>query len=309
MDKESALQLSNRYKLFILRNVGRHNGLILEPPDVSVPLLLERSIKRRKPFNQGDKGFRDTLIWLNTLQLVKEHHRVSFISANTTDYAKGDSLHPDLEEDLTSVLPGHISFRYFKSLNEFIAFMDRDSSSGTEALRNALMSEGYRGFKLEQWVLENIETLFSHNKLDGVSWTALPYWAEDPRLIDVEDLVGIEVHGEHALENDRVEFFCDISLVGTFQCSILYASWKSIVHPLQVQWIDEESSDIWTEVGVRSVGTFLARIVFDLDTAAVINHELIAIPHDIAGAKATLEELEDEFGNDDQQFMQAGSAS
>jgi hypothetical protein len=178
-------------------------------------------------------------------------------------------------------------------LNEFIAFIDRDGDAGAEALRNALMSEGYSGFRLDSWIWENIDELLHWSELDGIEWTALPYWAENPRLIDLEDLVGIEVHNERTLSLDQVELFCDLALVGVFQCSILYSSWKNIVHPRQVQWVDEDSSDMWTEVGVRSVGTFLIRIVFDLNLATVVEHEVVAIAHNVKEAIASLEEIRD----------------
>ena len=195
-------------------------------------------------------------------------------------------------------LPAHLHFRYFKNLNEFIAFIDRDGEAGAEALRNALMSDGYSGFELDSWIWENIDDLLRWNELDGIEWAALPYWAEDPRLIDLEDLVGIEIHNERALSLDRVELFCDLALVGIFQCSILYSSWKSVIHPRQVQWVDEDSSDMWTEVGVRSVGTFLIRIVFDLNLATVVEHDVVAIAHNVKEAIASLEEIRDEAEKD-----------
>lgn len=172
--------------------------------------------------------------------------------------------------------------------------MDRGGEAGAEALRNALMFNGYRGFELDSWILKNIDNLLRENELDGVEWTALPFLAEDPRLIDLEDLVGIEVHNERSLEFDRVELFCDLAIVGVFQCSILYSSWTTIVHPSQVQWADEDSSDMWTEVGIRSVGTFLIRIVFDLNLATVIDHDVIAISHNIKEAITSLEDIRDE---------------
>jgi len=156
----------------------------------------------------------------------------------------------------------------------------------------------YGEFKLENWVLENIDELLRDSELDTVSWTALPYWAENPRLVDLEELIGIEVHHERPLENDRVEFFCDLSLIGIFQCSILFGSWKSVIHSRQIEWVDEESSDMWTEIGLRSVGTFLARIVFDLNTATVVEHDVVAIPHDIYSALDSLENLKAEFEGD-----------
>lgn len=49
---------------------------------------------------------------------------------------------------------------------------------------------------------------------------------------------------------------------------------------------------------MRRFGTFLAGIVFDLNTATVVEHDLVAIPHDIEGATDSLEGLKAEFGDD-----------
>ena len=298
LTKETPAALARRYRKFIEKMVHQYQGLIVEPPQVDIATLLQRSIGRTKPFSKGDKGFRDTLIWLNTVQLVEQYQRVSFVSSNTSDYANGSDLHPDLERDIHPVLPENIHFRYFTSLHEFIAFMDRDGSAGAEALRNAIMTYGYRGFRLDNWVIENIDALLEDVELDGVEWAALPYWAEDPKLTELEDLIGLEVHGEIPVGEDRIELFCDVSLVGIFHSSILYSSWEHIVHPLQVQWVDEDSSDMWTEVGVRAVGTFLLRLVFDLNSATVVEHDAVAISHNIRGAKDSLEQLKEPFGQD-----------
>lgn len=294
--RETAKGLAKRYTKYIRTIIKKYEGILIEPPDVKLTDLLERSISRKKPFNKGDKGFRDTLIWLNAVDLVREFKRVSFISANTSDYADGLDLHPDLEADLIDVLPDGLRFRYFRGLSEFIASIDRNGNAGAEALKDALMTSGYADFKLENWLLTDGIEVLKELGLDGVKWTALPYWAENPRLITVEDLVGIEVYGERSEENDHIEFFCGASLVGVFQCSILYSSWETIIHPTQVEWVDEDSNDMWTEIGVRSVGTFLFRLVFDLNTAKVVESDAVAIPHDITEAIESLEEIKDELG-------------
>lgn len=292
--RETAGELAQRYKKFIRIALDKNQGVLVEPPNVELDTLLERSIDRKKPFNKGDKGFRDTLIWLNAVDLVREFKRVSFVSANTSDYSDGSDLHPDLKEDLTEVLPDHLSFRYFRGLPEFIAFMDRDGSAGATALRNALMSTGYAGFTLDNWVLKEGIGSIEELEFDGVEWTAFPYWAENPKLTELEDLVGIEVHGEQSIGDDRIEFYCDVSLVGVFQCSILLSSWESIIHPMQVEWVDEESSDIWTAVGVRSAGTFIFRIIFDLNTASIVESNVVVVPHKIMDSQEDLEDIRDE---------------
>ncbi len=297
--KEKPTELAQRYKTFVEKSIQQHKGLIIKPPTVEISTLLKRSINRTKPFNKGDKGFRDTLIWLNTVEIVKEFKRVTFVSANTSDYADGSNLHRDLERDLRPVPPEDFLFKYFKSLSEFIAWADRDGNAGAEALRNALMTNGYAGFVLEDWLRQNIDNLLADEEQDGVKWTALPYWAENPMFSELEEVIGLEVHGEKAIGEDRIEFFCDLSLIAIFHCRILYSSWEQIIHPIQVMWIDEDSSDIWTGVGVRAVGTFMLRIVFDLNTATVVEHDAEAIEHDKEGAIESLEDAKksaDDYG-------------
>ena len=58
-------------------------------------------------------------------------------------------------------------------------------------MQTALMTTGYGGFRLEAWIEENIQDLVASQEYDAVSWTALPYWAEDPRLIEMAFLLRI----------------------------------------------------------------------------------------------------------------------
>lgn len=307
---ETPSELAHRYRAFVEKFIKQADGIILPPPRIEVSDLLQRSISRRKPFNRGDKGFRDTLIWLNVIDLVRQYKRVSFVSANTTDYADGESLHSDLEEDLKPVLPESIHFRYFKGLPEFIAFIDRDGEAGAEALRDALMTTGYSGFQLDEWVIENIDDILAHHELDGVGWTALPYHAEDPRLLDLEELVGLEVHNQSYVSSDRVEFYCDIALVGVFQCSVVGSTWTRIVHPRQVVWHDSKARDFWTEVAIRSIGTFMLRVVFDLNTASVVEHDVIEIHHQADRAIEGLKEARDlDCGDEDPHEAPGGGAN
>jgi hypothetical protein len=89
--KEKASDLRERYKKFIQKVLDSQGGFLASIPSVDLSILLQRSINRKKPFNKGDKGFRDTLIWLGVVDLVKEYERVSFVSANTSDYAGTDA--------------------------------------------------------------------------------------------------------------------------------------------------------------------------------------------------------------------------
>ena len=85
------------------------NLTVIDYEKISQSKVVKRALSNRKPFTEGEKGYRDTLIWLSLLQHLKEtNYRgdVAFISKNTSDFfVKKKSefhLHADLLEDLAS---------------------------------------------------------------------------------------------------------------------------------------------------------------------------------------------------------------
>lgn len=68
---------------------------------VSNELVIERSLKKIKPFNEkGDKGFKDTMIWLSILEDVKKDSNASnyiFCSNDITDM-RFDELNKEFKE-------------------------------------------------------------------------------------------------------------------------------------------------------------------------------------------------------------------
>ncbi|HIF9238109.1 TPA: PIN domain-containing protein [Photobacterium damselae] len=85
------------------------NLTIIYYENISQSEVVRRALSNRKPFTEGEKGYRDTLIWLSLLQHLKEKNYsgdVAFISKNTSDFfVKKQSefhLHSDLLEDLKS---------------------------------------------------------------------------------------------------------------------------------------------------------------------------------------------------------------
>lgn len=294
-DDETAKSLSLRYKKYVKALVKRNKGLIAPTPKIPIAKIVERSLKRTKPFNNGDKGFRDTLIWLGVLDIAKEHHRISFVSENINDFSdSGKQLHPDLLREVQDIIPEYISFKYFRSLNEFIVSFDSDGSGTADAFTRAVMTGSYKGFNLVDWIEENLLELLKWRELDGVEWAGMPYHAENPRLAELQDLVGLEVRFDAESKGDKVEFYCDIAIVGLFICTIFGSEWESVVHPLQVEWVDDESNAHWIEIAVRSIGTFTLRLVFDLKSETIVDSGITALEHKYAEAKDALVEMKED---------------
>ncbi|WP_230659336.1 PIN domain-containing protein [Psychrobacter sp. I-STPA10] len=293
-DAETPQELGKRYKQFITVMVQKFDGLIVENSKVDIDTILDRSINRIKPFNKGDKGFRDTILWLSILDMIKDYQRVSFISANVNDFANGsnDTLHKDLLEEVKEVLPSHLNFYFFRNLEAFIARMDPDRKVGAQAFLKAVMSGGYTKFKIDDWLEKNLIQKLSDSILedfDGVKWAGLPYWVEAPKLIEIEDLVGIEIYRENFIEKNIIEFYVDIALIGIFICCIPSNEWEGVAFHRQIR--DVYCSNFWTNIKLRSIGTFVIRLTFDIQSQQVLSFDGVPLEHDFDQAYEKIEDI------------------
>lgn len=78
-------------------------GRVLPQPSVGHEALTERLLAKRKPFTEGERGYRDALIWFAVLECA-ETCDVVLLTANTRDFASGASNEPILAEDLVADL-------------------------------------------------------------------------------------------------------------------------------------------------------------------------------------------------------------
>ena len=96
--------------------------------------VVQRALINKKPFIEGEKGYRDTLIWLSFLEYIKKNkvtEKVAFITQNTSDFFKIEdkvvNFNQDLLEDIDKIdIDSKIT--PFTSLFDFInSNVDRDA--------------------------------------------------------------------------------------------------------------------------------------------------------------------------------------
>ena len=97
---------------------------IVDYESVSHNEVVERALINKKPFIEGEKGYRDTLIWLSFLEYLKNKEiteEIAFISQNSSDFFKIKnkivSFNQDLSEDLLAM---NLEITPFSSLFDFI---------------------------------------------------------------------------------------------------------------------------------------------------------------------------------------------
>jgi hypothetical protein len=98
------------------------NGAIYNTNSLGHSNILHKVINKLKPFKDNGKGYKDALIWLSVVKIIKEEQKekVVFISTNGDDFGKNGELHNDLLNDLIKENLNLENFRYYNSLNDFI---------------------------------------------------------------------------------------------------------------------------------------------------------------------------------------------
>ena len=257
-----------------------HNGLILPTPELDVNGLVTRSIERKKPFSKGDKGFRDTLIWLSTLNLIDEYSGVSFITNNTHDFFTSDSgkPHPEILSEADEKLDEFSQMLFFRSIDDFIAYLDSDKSASSRALHRALTSDNLSKFSLWSWLEDHIHEIIKEHGSNSTQWAGLPGQAQEVELQDIERLISLDISLVDHLTVDSYRILFDFSFTGYFQCSLPLEMADEVFNPNQVLW-KNESDSIWTDVGFQAVGTFLGFIDFELKSRTVTACYVIPLAH------------------------------
>lgn len=117
--------LEPNYSVKELFSSKTKNVIFLEYDNIPNSLIVDRAIKRIKPFQDKEKGFRDTLIWLSFIEYLKANNieeDVAFINNNSNDFFNKEKtlFHSDLILDINRLELSN-NFEVFKSLSDFIA--------------------------------------------------------------------------------------------------------------------------------------------------------------------------------------------
>lgn len=113
--------LTAAYPARLDRRVTEFAATVVPIPDVAHSQLLERALLKRKPFGEKkDTGYKDTLIWLTVLEVIREHGApVAFITSDG-DFRDGEDLAQDLRDDLASIGLSPDGVQLYRTFSDFI---------------------------------------------------------------------------------------------------------------------------------------------------------------------------------------------
>lgn len=112
----------DNYDEWLAAQIAASDVEMRDPPEATLELV-DRATRRIPPFDAKGQNFRDALIWLTIMDLLRNDEppgAVSFVSADRSAFWKDDEVHPQLVQEFEGLdLPGgHLLL--FRSVSDFI---------------------------------------------------------------------------------------------------------------------------------------------------------------------------------------------
>ena len=255
--------------------------------DISHDAIVARALGPRKPFREGDKGYRDALLWeVIWRKIAPEDTTTFFISKNYKDFAAKPTdrmLHSELIEDLVSGGLPKDSVQFYSDLKSFV---DEQVKSRLKAIVdeivNRLREQGsYKSFSVAAWFKENHDAILEKvNEKIGSAFAHIYSELEDPRVTNIEDPEKVEVIEVTRYEGDEQLYHIDVSVLADMAIDVFvfksdYYSGVGEEVPLDVWDSDWNEHYIWAVVEAKL--ELPMSLVFDASKETVENFEVNSI--------------------------------
>jgi hypothetical protein len=170
-------QVQNYESQLLKRVTDNFKFRILDFPEVSHRELVQRDLKRRKPFSKSGEGYRDALIWHSILEAVKSvKDEFVFLTDNARDFWNDAArdLHPELRVDFGS-LGGIVGpFRVFRTLAAFNDEVVKPKLEKIDGLLFQLRTGKFPFLSIKKFADEGkqevMEELDSRDALRAIHW-------------------------------------------------------------------------------------------------------------------------------------------
>jgi len=192
---EKSLKKYERY----LKKTFRENNITVAPyPAVPHEYLAQKAMLKLKPFNENEKGYRDSLIW-ETIKtfLSKVDTEVAvfpeliFITNNATDFASAGKLHTNLLEELEEEEFSSHAVGLYTSLTEFNDKVAKLNLDMANAFEDQLRENKLDAFGFKELIEHHLITHFIGSDLHHYHGLA-PYANGAPTVSGFEEDYKIE---------------------------------------------------------------------------------------------------------------------
>ena len=237
---------TKKYKEFLIRNLSLYGAEILPYTTINHKDVVERDLKRRKPFKENGAGYRDYLIWQNVKSLmISGHERVVFVTSNSSDFGSNGILAQELKEDLFN--PDNLELLPdIKALNDkYIARHLKLLDESKYKIRASIDSQ----FDLESWIKSGMLELIREFDMGSV----IAGFPDGVGSTYASDIVAI-----NSFHVEEVRKLSEESRIISFNANVdvdfsINVAWSDYVNFEEVRDYFGQSSEIFDYASLNSV--------------------------------------------------------
>lgn len=204
--------------------------------------LVSKAFGPRRPFRDGDRGYRDALVWHSVLHdVASPDHQTYFVSNNKKDFGDQDGgLHPDLVADLNDAgLQEHVTYTH-----DLQTFVDNVVKPALEKVPSPLSVEGF-----EDLFEANLDSIIDQmgSAIERQGLPTLPYELfEGGPYIEGLGLVSAESGDAYALDDTSYYTAFDVLVEASFDQTVYYpdAIWIAEEWGMSITGGDEKHTEL-----------------------------------------------------------------
>lgn len=176
------------FRRYLDMQIGELGGSVITYGNVQLPDLIARSLGRRRPFdNNGQRGFRDAVLWESLMKEVipslRDNEPMALVTRNSKDFGKEPELFLELQDDCRSRSKPYVQVRLFNGLQSFVDKEVKPNLEKLEAIHREIGQGQFKAFSLDGFLAASAEAL--HRTIDEhVRWypdlgRLIPYLSDE----------------------------------------------------------------------------------------------------------------------------------
>jgi hypothetical protein len=235
--------------------------------------IIEKAVKRTKPFKEKGAGYQDSLIWETILQRVADTTEITyFVTNNVTDFAAEDkkNLHSDLLDDMRQRSIPEDRIQLIPDLGTLIDSLitpDMPAVRGDElsAFRIHLLNDNI----LKNWISKNADKIIEELELnkDEMNLDSIVRDIESVEVINLERPESFEIDSISELDEETVVVIGTAKIDATLGFSFFNSdgTMPGRRYPFSIELSDRDNHYIVAEMEVRLTLRFVFSVLMKTD--------------------------------------------
>ncbi len=275
------------YRRYLEKRIQELTGSVIGYGNVQLPNLVARSLGRQRPFdNNGQRGFRDAILWESLLKEVisrlQADESVALVTKNSKDFGMEPDLFPELQEDCRSRGSPDAQVWLFNGLQSFLDREVKPNLEKMEGIHREIAKGQFKSFSLGAFFATFIESL--HRDIEEIfQWhpdlgRRIPFFVEEfhsQRLHELQPLpLSSSVTHVWRVNNERIAVGIEANYMGEIAFQMRTKDYIQDGNQVLIQYKDEP---------FHMGGLFHVSITAILDEAsgAVESHEVNDVDVDL----------------------------